>query len=593
MRFYLDWGLRVAAGQWTDHQAFYGLPGYAYWLGAVLALSGGSVMGACLITGVLQAAAFAAVGTLVFLLTRDALLRVRPDQGTLSLSQEGAQTGGCIAAACWALFTPAQAFSVVLMPTIGFTLVFWGTVYFLMSHGSARPWWQWGLLGIAMGACSMFVAAVLFLTPLAIVRIILERKDPRFLARIYRTSGFAAILICGVIAGLSPAWLHNELAARESVMLSAHSGINLYIGNNPEANGYPKIPVGLRANQAELLQDSLRIPEQELGRRLSRVEVSEFWANKATEWISQNPAEWRKLVLRKFQNFWNAFQYDDVNVLQHLRREGTTFGFSSFGLIAAFGIPAGVWGWWRVPPLRWAIAAILLHMVAILPVFVTERYRLPIIPGMISCAVVGLTLLWQGFNSGRWSFVGAYLVAVVGSTSFTSIQKGSPEAWALRHYSLGVRSLAEAEGALARKDVEDASAKLKDAGAELRSAFQYAPASTETNLALGNLFFAQGDRSRARLMYSRTVQLAPDHASAWTNLGVIALQDIDTIRAITYLSTAARANPGSGKVYFLLAKARAQAGDLEGARADVKHALTLRPNQREFQAFLAELERPL
>jgi hypothetical protein len=32
MYFYHSWGIRILAGQWTDHQAFYGLPGYAFLL---------------------------------------------------------------------------------------------------------------------------------------------------------------------------------------------------------------------------------------------------------------------------------------------------------------------------------------------------------------------------------------------------------------------------------------------------------------------------------------------------------------------------------------------------------------------------------
>ena len=40
MKFYSDWARRIAAGTWTDHQAFYGLPGYAYWLALVYGLFG-------------------------------------------------------------------------------------------------------------------------------------------------------------------------------------------------------------------------------------------------------------------------------------------------------------------------------------------------------------------------------------------------------------------------------------------------------------------------------------------------------------------------------------------------------------------------
>src|SRR5439155_22431520 len=39
-KFYHDWALRILHGQWTDHHAFYGLPGYAYLLAGLYALFG-------------------------------------------------------------------------------------------------------------------------------------------------------------------------------------------------------------------------------------------------------------------------------------------------------------------------------------------------------------------------------------------------------------------------------------------------------------------------------------------------------------------------------------------------------------------------
>src|SRR5215218_10398860 len=39
-KFYHDWALRILHGQWTDHHAFYGLPGYAYLLAGLYAVFG-------------------------------------------------------------------------------------------------------------------------------------------------------------------------------------------------------------------------------------------------------------------------------------------------------------------------------------------------------------------------------------------------------------------------------------------------------------------------------------------------------------------------------------------------------------------------
>ena len=41
MKFYNDWALRIAGGQWSDGKAFYGMPGFAYALAAFYTLTGG------------------------------------------------------------------------------------------------------------------------------------------------------------------------------------------------------------------------------------------------------------------------------------------------------------------------------------------------------------------------------------------------------------------------------------------------------------------------------------------------------------------------------------------------------------------------
>ena len=41
MLFYNDWATRILAGHFTDGKAFYGLPGYAYCVALIYALTGG------------------------------------------------------------------------------------------------------------------------------------------------------------------------------------------------------------------------------------------------------------------------------------------------------------------------------------------------------------------------------------------------------------------------------------------------------------------------------------------------------------------------------------------------------------------------
>src|SRR5258708_38195075 len=68
MKFYSDWALRIAHGQWTDHQAFYGLPGYAYCLALIFLLAGGFDP---FIVGTLQALFDAGIAVLLWKISRE------------------------------------------------------------------------------------------------------------------------------------------------------------------------------------------------------------------------------------------------------------------------------------------------------------------------------------------------------------------------------------------------------------------------------------------------------------------------------------------------------------------------------------------
>src|SRR2546423_261447 len=83
---------------------------------------------------------------------------------------------------------------------------------------------------------------------------------------------------------------------------SAHGGITLWLGNTPEATGYPRFP-GLRAGQGQMLRDSIEQAEAAAGRPLKRSEVSRYWSVKARNYIAQHPAAWLKLLGRKVGNF--------------------------------------------------------------------------------------------------------------------------------------------------------------------------------------------------------------------------------------------------------------------------------------------------
>ena len=586
MKFYSDWALRIMHGQWTDHKAFYGLPGYAFCLAAIYKVSGGLDPFAA---GLLQALMDAGVATLLYLIARTVFAPTAEEKDD-RLAAARPLVIGCGAALGWMCFAPAQAFSMILMPTIWAVLAYYLCVWWAVKTQRSSWWRPWFGLGVFAGVIAMLVATILFAVPLLLTAIFLsvERGAP-LRARLPKIAAAGLALVGGLYLGAAPAWLHNYFVAREPVMLSAHSGINFWVGNNPTANGYPKMPPGIRSSQEGMLRDSITVAEKEMGRPLTRAEVSRFWSAKANAYIRENRPAWLRLMAVKFGNFWNAFQYDDVGAMKRLRDDGVLPPGLRFGLIAALGLAGMFPAIWLFPRARWIAAAVVLHMGALLPVFVTERYRLAAVPGLMVLAAFGLWQLWASLVRGRWIGAGAYLAITAGAATFVSIPRTEPGLWSLDFYNAGIRCLASGNLALAER--------------HFATAYAYVPDNTEVRFALGNLWLEKSNRildpkaraiarARAKDFYKRTLELNPRHASTLSNLGVLALEEERWELAEKFFASSSEAEPDDVKTFYLLARARFEAGKTDAAKSALGQALEMRPHQKEFLELRDKLAKP-
>ena len=144
------------------------------------------------------------------------------------------------AAAGWALFLPAQAYSAILMPTAWAVFIFWLLVWRMFGPTARPALREQFITGLVIGIAAMGVATILFLIPL-LLWTAGQDDAPAFTRQAFRSLATVS-LFAGVTLGTSPCWIHNYFVARDPVILSAHSGINFWIGNNPDANGYPQLP---------------------------------------------------------------------------------------------------------------------------------------------------------------------------------------------------------------------------------------------------------------------------------------------------------------------------------------------------------------
>ena len=569
MHFYDDWAKQILHGQLTGHLAFYGLPGYAYFLAALYRLFGENPF----VPGFIQAVFDAGTAVLIYQIFT-ATVGSTSSASTL-LRDRNVRLAGALAALGWAFFVPAEAYSVVLMPTAWFVFVFWFVVWRLFRANAAPGITECFFLALLIGLTATAVATVLAVVPLLLAALIFRRGEFSWRKNIPRIG----VLFLGLAIGTSPCWIHNYFIARDPVVLSAHSGINFWIGNNPQATGYPRFPPGLRAGQAAMLQDSIDQAEVAAGRPLKRAEVSRYWSDRARIYIASQFSDWLKLLARKIRNFGSAFQYDDLSIITILREQGVIFPGIYFGLIMALAIPGIVLAWRVAPQSPWIVAAIFTTLCALLPVFITERYRLVAAPGLLIFAAIGLSIFWNAIVAKHLRVIATYLLVLVGATTAVAWPQRDPSLWALDAYNAGWQALESNNLQLAEK--------------KLALAHAYVPDNSETLFALGNLRLAQNNPDAAQSFYHAVLARDPKHKGAFNNLGVIALDASEFDNAEKWFRHAEEVDPRNAKTHFLLAKTFLAKSDPAAARGEIETAISLKSDQPEFIELKNKIENQL
>jgi tetratricopeptide (TPR) repeat protein len=331
-----------------------------------------------------------------------------------------------------------------------------------------------------------------------------------------------------------------------------------------------------------MLKDSIRMAETAEGRPLKHYEVSQYWAAKAHAYIAGHRADWLRLMGRKFGNFWNSFQYDDLSLITPFSSAGLLAPGPRFGWVAALAIPGMIMALARRKragggrSMGWIVAAVLLHMGALMPVFVTERYRLAAVPGLLLLGAYGLWEFWNFLNRARWIPAISYATGGLAAALWVATPPADAALWSLDYYNTGVKVEEQGDFETARHDLE--------------TAYRYVPRNSEVNFALGLLWQDHGDLRRAETFYAMALDINPRHVGAWNNLGVLAIGQKSWAVALRCFAKAIEIDPNDATTYFLQARAYAELVQWEQARTSIQTALRLQPGQKRFQELAARIE---
>lgn len=504
---YDRWATAIAAGDWLGSEAFFQAPLYPYLLAIVYRVVGHSLDAVYWLQAAMAVAGLA-------LVARAASRALSPRHGVA-------------AAALGAVYMPA-VFHDVQLAKESIALPLAALLIERLTAARERPgigiWMAaGGVLGLLGLLRENALVLVPFLAPLAIAG---KAPKPSKAARL-------AAFVVGVALPLLPVAARNAAVGGGFLPTTFQGGVNLWIGNNPEADGtYRPLVPGKQVPRHERAEAE-RLAEEASGRPLSGAEVSRFWLRRTLDWAASEPTSFAALQLRKLGLYLAPYEWPDAvdyawmrSISPPLALPGLEWG----GLLAL----AAVGLWLRRRRLASLQPVVLFEagwLVATVAFFVFSRYRLPAVAGLCvlgSVPIVGAVDAWrEGRRRAAKVATAALLLAV----------------WIPRAVAPGPRT-----------DL------------------------VEFNL--GRLAEEAGDRASARRHYTAALAADPSFFLAAMNLGTLAGRAGDLEESTRFLELAVELEPRSDDAWANLGAARLAAGDLEGASRAIDRALEINPRHR-------------
>lgn len=521
----------LLAGSWPAHQPFWQAPLYSFFLAGVYRVAGAHWLAAWL--------ANALLGAGICLLTWHLARRWLGERWALA------------AFAVAALYGPLIYFEGQLLREVlsTFLLLLWLLAVRRAREANTTLWW--GLAGLLLGLASVCRENTLILAPLALWWCIRSAPAPSTAGaeamepagrppRRNRVPAATAFLL-GLILALLPTTIFNWSREHDLIPISSSGGINFYLGNNAQSRQTIAIRPGRHWT------DLVDRPSREAGARTA-LQESSFFYRQALRWITSHPAQFAGNTLYKTVGLLSAHEIkrnEDIYEgrqaswwLAALLWRAGPFGFP-FGLL---GPPALV-GLWMIargrrtvhPDALMLACAAAVFAFGIVLFFPNGRYRIPLIPILVLCAMHALATLgrWRREGAARPVWMEAAIVAVA---SVALVDGGWVQARDDPADQCFLRSttLAEAE-------------RTDEAIAELR----------------------------------RAVAINPKHEEAWTTLAALYGKTGKVEEAVAAARTATSLDSTDAQAWVDLGTARLSAGDLPQAESDLRHALALQPDQAD------------
>lgn len=236
------------------------------------------------------------------------------------------------------------------------------------------------LVGLLMGAIPLINPAILAFYPLALVWLFRRsRSDIKEVSR--HVIAIAAITLLLIF----PWIIRNYLVFGQFVFIKSGLGVELRIGNNPEATG--SFPEGQRG----LLHPTISEDEFALYNEMGEIEYVKYCYHHAMLFIKEHPGRFLRLSLKRVYYFWIGDLFGENRWSGNLSRIGSWNAIKKVCYILPF--PFFIGGIFLAWKKRVDISLFLFFFITFPLVYyvthVTNRYRYPLEPFLLVISAYG------------------------------------------------------------------------------------------------------------------------------------------------------------------------------------------------------------
>jgi tetratricopeptide (TPR) repeat protein len=427
--------------------------------------------------------------------------------------------------------------------------------------------------------------------------------------------GGLAVIAVGFLLITIPVSVLNQRLHGHFGFMPASGGINVYIGNNPDADATITYRPGRDWNEL------MALPAQ-AGVSGDVWEHQRYFYRQARRYALDQPASFLRGLARKCVEFVSSREIPrsvDPRVFRQwshtlsllIWRAGG-FGFP-FGVLLPLALVGLVHHRRKIPGPVWLF--LTLCPLAIVLVFVAARYRTPLVPVLAVPAAAGALTFVRAVRNTDWTQLarsGGVVVVVAVATTLPGPFPAERVNYDAELYQflgnrfLHERKTTEAIGAYQQAlqfAPEDPAVHAKlaealltegrvdDAIKHYEASLRVRPDSELTHASLGIALAQKGELEQAVEHYRRAVEIDPTFARAHYNLGA-AMQQLGRLdEAIESYRQAARHEPTGAIIRYNLGAALAQRGDLDEAARELRKALEIDPRYSPARALLDRVER--